>query len=393
MDMALTEQQRASQQAFRQWVETHVEPVADEHDSAQRTPQSMIDAMAAEGYLGALIDSEYGGGSMDAVSWGLLCEEFGRGSASLLSLLTVHGMVLQSIAKWGTEAQKANWLPKLASGAAVGAFGLTEPNVGSDAKSIESVAVEQADGSFLLNAEKRWISFGDSANLILIIAKVDDKPAAFLVQSNMAGFSREPITGMLGFRAANIAKLVMKDVVVPAENLLGRVGFGFSHIANTALDHGRYCVGWGCVGLAQAALDASMAYAGERRQFGEALNKHQLIQQLLADMVVDIKAARMLNYHAAYLKDIGEPSLIMETSMAKYFASRVAVKATDSAVQIHGANGCSSDYPVQRFYRDAKIMEIIEGSNQMQQIIIAKSGYQQHLVAKRAARRAKQPQE
>ncbi len=388
MDFELTPTQQAAQAAFRHWVDSVVVPVADHNDNMEETPAELIAQLAATGYLGALVAKEYGGSSMDAVTWGLLCEEVGRGSASLLSLLTVHGMVIQSLAKWGTDSQRTKWLPKLASGEMVGAFGLTEPNVGSDAKSIESAAVLQDDGSYLLNAEKRWISFGASAQLVLIIAKVGDKPTAFLVERGMPGFTVEPIKGMLGFRSANIARLIMKDVVVPAENLVGKVGFGFSHVAGTALDHGRYCVGWGCVGLAQAALEASLAYSGERYQFDVTLNKHQLIQEMLAEMIVNVKAARMLNYHAAFLKDRGEPSLIMETSMAKYFASRVATAATNSAVQIHGANGCSSDYPVQRYYRDAKIMEIIEGSNQMQQIIIAKSGYQQHLVAKRQARRA-----
>lgn len=387
MDFDLTLTQQEAQRTFRLWVDNHVVPVADFNDNQEQTPAELIAALAAPGYLGALVTKEYGGLGMDALTWGLLCEEVGRGSGSLLSLLTVHGMVIQSLAKWGTSTQRARWLPRLASGEVVGAFGLTEPNIGSDAKSIESVAVIKSDGNYLLNAEKRWISFGASANLVLVIAKVDDKPTAFLVERGMPGFSVEPIRGMLGFRSANIARLIMRDVLVPADNLLGKIGFGFSHIAGTALDHGRYCVGWGCVGLAQAALDAALNYSGERYQFGATLNKHQLIQEMLAEMIVNVKAARMLNYHAAFLKDRGDPSLIMETSMAKYFASRIAVQAANAAVQIHGANGCSSDYPVQRYYRDAKIMEIIEGSNQMQQIIIAKSGYQQHLVNKRNARR------
>ncbi len=388
MDFDLTTEQSRAKSEFRQWVEQCVVPVADANDNREQTPPELIAEIAANGYLGALVAKEYGGRGMDALTWGLLCEEVGRGSASLLSLLTVHGMVIQSLAKWGTLAQRERWLPKLATGATVGAFGLTEPNIGSDAKNIESTAVLQADGTYLLNAEKRWISFGASADLVLVIAKVGDKATAFLVERGMPGFSIEPIRGMLGFRSANIARLLMRDVIIPAQNIVGKVGFGFSHIAGTALDHGRYCVGWGCVGLAQAALDAALSYSGERYQFEVTLNKHQLIQEMLAEMIVNVKAARMLNYHAAFLKDRGDPSLIMETSMAKYFASRVASQAANAAVQIHGANGCSSDYPVQRYFRDAKIMEIIEGSNQMQQIIIAKSGYQQHLVNKRAARRS-----
>ncbi|CAK0755860.1 acyl-CoA dehydrogenase [Gammaproteobacteria bacterium] len=393
MDFDLTAEQQKARTEFRLWVDRCVAPVADANDNREQTPPELISELAAIGYLGALIPREYGGSGMNALTWGLLCEEVGRGSASLVSLLTVHGMVIQALAKWGTDAQRARWLPSLATGETIGAFGLTEPNIGSDAKNIESVAVARADGGYVLNAEKRWISFGASANLILVIAKVEDKPTGFLVERNMPGFSVEPIHGMLGFRSANIARLLMRDVFIPSENLVGKIGFGFSHIAGTALDHGRYSISWGCVGLAQAALDAALDYSGERYQFGVTLNKHQLIQEMLAEMIIKVKAARMLNYHAAFLKDRGDPSLIMETSMAKYFSSRIAAEVANAAVQIHGANGCSSDYPVQRYYRDAKIMEIIEGSNQMQQIIIAKSGYQQYLVTKRAARRSSERKE
>jgi alkylation response protein AidB-like acyl-CoA dehydrogenase len=180
-----------------------------------------------------------------------------------------------------------------------------------------------------------------------------------------------------------IAKVFMNECRIPAENLVGRVGFGFSHVASTALDHGRYCVAWGCLGLGQACLDACLSYTSERKQFGSFLKGHQLIQQMIAEMITNLKAARLLCYHAGYLKDKGDPSLIMETSIAKYFASRMVNKIADDAVQIHGANGCSSDYPVQRYLRDAKIMEIIEGSTQMQQIIIAKSGYHNFALEKR----------
>lgn len=383
MNFELTAEQQLAREQFRKWVDTNIVPVADAYDANECTPPEFIADFAACGYLGGVVSAAYGGADMDDLTWGLLCEEVGRGSASLLSLITVQSMVVKVILKWGTQQQRDTWLPKLASGEIVGALGLTEPNQGSDARSIESAAVLQPDGSYLLNAVKKWISFGASATLFLIFAKVDDKMTAFIVERDMEGFSSEPIRGMLGFRSANIAKLTMEDVIVPAENIVGKPGFGFSHIASTALDHGRYCIGWGCVGLSQAALDASLTYSGERRQFGKALYEHQLIQEMLTEMIVNTKAARLMCYHAAWLKESGEPSMIMETSSMKYFASRIAVSSANYAVQIHGANGCSSDYPVQRYYRDAKIMEIIEGSSQIQQIIIARSGYQQHMVAKR----------
>jgi glutaryl-CoA dehydrogenase (non-decarboxylating) len=379
----LTIEQKSAQTQFKNWFDEHIAPFADQLDEQQETPAELIETLAKVGYLGALVPKKYGGSEMDHLTWGLLCEEIGRTNASLLSLFTVHSMMIQAILKWGTDDQKNKWLPKLATGEVIGAFGLTEPNIGSDARHIESAAIKQDDGSYILNAQKRWISFGGTATLFVIFAQVDNQPAAFLVERSMNGFKSETIKGMLGFRSANIANISIKDVHIPASHVLGRPGFGFSHIASSALDQGRYCIAWGCVGLAQASLEASMSYAGSRHQFGKPIVEHQLIQEMLTEMIVQTKAARMLCLNAAYLKIKGEPALIMETSTAKYFASRVAVMASNSAVQIHGANGCSADYPVQRFFRDARIMEIIEGSTQMQQIIIARAGFQQHQVDQR----------
>lgn len=386
MDMQLSAAQQAAQEEFRDFVDRQVAPFADEHDRRQEMPAELIRLVAEKGYLGGIIPAQYGGTGMDAVTWGLLCEEIGRGSASLLSLFTVHGMVAQALLKWGTDAQRQRFLPRLASGELIGAFGLTEPNVGSDAASIETTA--QADGdAWIVNGHKRWISFGQVATLVLVFAQVEGKAAAFLVERGTPGFSTTPITGMLGFRSAMLADIYLDRCRVPADHLLGRVGFGFSHVAGAALDHGRYCVGWGCLGLAQAGLDASLAYAGQRKQFGGFLKGHQLIQELIANMFAQIRAARALCYRAAWLKQQGDPSLIMETSIAKYFASRVAVQVATDAVQVHGANGCHDGYPVQRYLRDAKIMEIIEGSNQMQQIIISKYGYQDFVMNRRRQRK------
>jgi alkylation response protein AidB-like acyl-CoA dehydrogenase len=382
MEIELTPQQVQEQALFRAFVSEEIAPYADQYDQAECMPNEVIKKLAEIGYLGAIVPKEQGGQGMDAITFGLLCEEVGRASASLLSLLTVHGMVCQAIMKWGSASQKTNWLPKLATGETIGAFGLTEPNVGSDAKSVETAAV-LSNNSYMLNGQKKWISFGQVANLFLIFAQCDGKPTAFLVEREHTGFSTEPLKGLLGFRSAMIAKVFMNECRIPAENLVGRVGFGFSHVASTALDHGRYCVAWGCLGLGQACLDACLSYTSERKQFGSFLKGHQLIQQMIAEMITNLKAARLLCYHAGYLKDKGDPSLIMETSIAKYFASRMVNKIADDAVQIHGANGCSSDYPVQRYLRDAKIMEIIEGSTQMQQIIIAKSGYHHFALEKR----------
>ncbi len=386
MDIELSDGQRDAQKGFRAFAQAEIAPFADQYDRDEAMPRELIDKMAAAGYLGAVVPAAFGGCDMGAIEFGLLCEEIGRGSASVLSLLTVHGMVCQSIARWGSDEQQRQWLPRLASGETVAAFGLTEPNVGSDASSVETVATEGEDG-FVLNGHKQWISCGQLADLYLIIGQCNGKPSAFLVEKDSPGFSREPITGLLGFRSAMLAKLHMHDCRIPAGNLVGRVGFGFSHVAGTALDHGRYCVGWGCLGLAEACMEAALEYAGQRRQFDAPLKNHQLIQQMLAEMITQTKATRLLCYHSGFLKERGDPALIMETSITKYFASRSVAKIADDTVQIHGANGCGPDFPVQRYLRDAKIMEIIEGSTQIQQIIIAKSGLMEHALEKRRERK------
>lgn len=379
----LTKEHIANRERFRVWVDRHVVPYADTYDEQQSTPSDMIMKLSEDQLLGALVQNSHGGTGMDVLSWGLLCEEIGRGSASLLSLLTVHSMMIQTLAKWGTDHQKKTWLPRLASGNKIGAFALTEPLIGSDARNMQSHAIANEDGTFTLHAQKKWISFGQSADVFLLFAKVGDQPAAFLVERGSPGFTIEPISGMMGFRSANLANLKLDGVVLQPESVVGRPGFGFSHIAATALDQGRYSIAWGCVGLAQAALEASMNYAGSRIQFGRPIIEHQLIQQMITDMIVHTKAARLLCLDAAALKLSGEPSLIMETSAAKYYASKVSVENTSHAVQIHGALGVSGENSVQRYFRDAKIMEIIEGSTQMQQIIIAKAGFQNHQMLQR----------
>ena len=387
--MALNESQQALHDEVRTFVNERIAPHAEEFDRNERIPADLIAELGKRGYLGAIVPREYGGQGMDALSWGLLCREIGRGSASLVSLITVHSMVIQALMKWGTEQQRSRWLPGLAVGKKLAAFGLTEPEVGSDAASSKTEACPDGD-SYCLNGSKKWISCGQIADVFLVFALVEGKSSAFLIERETDGFSTQPISGLLGFRAAMLAELHMDRCCVPMENLVGKVGFGFSHVGGAALDHGRYCVGWGSLGLLEGCLAACLDYAGKRKQFGTFIKNHQLIQEMIADMIVQAKAAGLMCHHAAALKDRGDPSLIMETSIAKYFTSRAALKAALDAVQIHGANGCSDQYPVARYLRDAKILEIIEGSNQMQQIIISKYGYQEHVLAKRRTRKSVQ---
>jgi len=378
MQIELTPQQKNDQNAFKAFVEQEIIPHANQYEQEERTPTKLIEKLTQKGYLGALLPKDRGGSGMDMITYGLLNEEIGRGCSSVRSLLTVHNMVAQALLRWGSKFQKEYWLPKLALGEVIAALALSEPNIGSDAKSVETTATVCGD-SYILNGQKKWITYGQIADVFLVFAQHDNKPSAFLVEKNSPGLSIKPIFGMLGVRASMLAELHLDNCRISRKNLVCRQGFGFSHVAASALDCGRYSVAWGCVGIAQASLEASLQYTNQRQQFGVYLKEHQLIRQMITEMIANVKAARLLCYQAGYLKNIGDPKSIMETSIAKYFASTIATKVANDAVQIHGGNGCSSEYPVQRYWRDAKIMEIIEGSTQIQQITIAEYGYQQHM--------------
>ena len=379
MKLELNAQQKEAQSEFRIFVDAEIVPLADGCDREEHTPTQLIEKLAKKGYLGAIIPKDFGGSGMDAIACGLLNEEIGRGCSSLRSLLTVHSMVSHGILKWGSKQQKEDWLPKLATGEVIAAFALSEPNVGSDAKSIETTAKLSGD-TYVLNGQKKWITYGQIADIFLVFAQCEGKPSVFLVEKNSPGLSIKPIFGMMGVKASMLAELHLDNCQIPSENLVGKPGFGFSYVASSTLDYGRYSVAWGCVGIAQACLEASIQYTNQRKQFGVYLKEHQLIRQMITEMTANVKAARLLCYQAGYLKETRDPKAILETSIAKYFASTIATKAANDAVQIHGANGCTSNYPVQRYLRDAKIMEIIEGSTQIQQITIADYAYQEYFI-------------
>ncbi|MDZ8135358.1 MAG: acyl-CoA dehydrogenase family protein [Nostoc sp. DedQUE04] len=378
MKLELSTQQKNAQAKFRAFVNEEICPSAGEWDRKEFTPPELIKKIAENGFLGAILPQEYGGKGMDMITYGILNEELGRGCSSVRSLLTVHNMVAYALCKWGNKSQKEYWLPKFASGEIIAAFALSEPNVGSDAKSVETTATIAGD-AYILNGQKKWITYGQIADVFLVFGKCEGKPTAFLVEKNSPGLSVKAMSGILGVRASMSAELLFNNCQVPLENLVGKLGFGFSYIASSALDYGRYSVASGCVGIAQACLEACIKYTNERKQFGVYLKEHQLIRQMITQMITKVKAARLLCYQAGYLKDINDPNSIMETSIAKYFASTVATKIANDAVQIHGGNGCSNEYPVERYLRDSKIMEIIEGSTQIQEITIAESGYQDYL--------------
>jgi glutaryl-CoA dehydrogenase (non-decarboxylating) len=377
MEIELTRQQQEDQAGFRRFASDEIAPYAGEADREEQFPLAVLRKIAQSGYLGCILPREWGGKGVDLVTYGLLHEEIGKRCSSARSLITVHDMVALAILRWGSERQRDSLLPRLASGELLGALAVSEPKVGSDAKNIETAAW-RSTGSYILNGTKKWITSGQVADLFLVLAKYEDKPTAFLVERGRPGFSVEPISGLLGLRASMAAELSFRQCEIPQENLIGRAGFGLNSVIQTALGLGRFSVAWGSVGIAQACLDACLSYASERRQFGSLLKDHQLVQEMIAEMATNLKAARLLCYQAGYLKQADDPREIMETFVAKYFASRAAMRAAVDAVQIHGANGCSSEYPVQRYLRDAKVMEVIEGSNQIQQILISNYAFQEY---------------
>lgn len=368
--LSLTAEQQADQAVFKAFVDDHIVPNADRWDRDQALQTEVIQKLAAQRYLIATLPREAGGSGMDAFTYGLFTEEIGRGCASIRNLLGVSGMVAHAILRWGNKTQKERWLHRLGSGELTGAFALTEPQVGTDAAHITTTATLSGN-TYLIEGCKKWISFGQTADIFLVIAQCEGKPTAFLVERNTPGLSVRALQGLLGLRASRLAELQFDKCSVPTENLIGAIGSGFAWVASFALDYGRYSTACGCVGLAQACLDASRLYTQQRSQFGVLLKDHQLIQRMITNMVANIAAGRLLCWQAAHFRDLGDPDAIRSTLIAKYFTSTMLGQITSDAVQVHGANGCSEDHSVQRYFRDAKVMEIIEGTTQIHQVKIA----------------------
>ncbi|MDY6838552.1 MAG: acyl-CoA dehydrogenase family protein [Thermodesulfobacteriota bacterium] len=377
MKMELNAEQKKDQAAFRAVVSKEIVPHADEYDRQERVPFDLIKRLGREGYLGATLPTEYGGRAMDMITYGLLNEELGRGCSSVRALVMLQNMIGQTILRWGNRDQKGFWLNKLASGEALASFALTEPDVGSDASNVQTAARPAGD-NYIINGRKKWITLGQIADLFLVLAQWEGQPCAFLVEKDTPGLSINPLFGMLGARASLLAELHFDDCPVPAENLVGAMGFGLAPVAFLALNIGRYSVAWGCVGIAQACLEACIDHTSKRKQFGVYLKEHQLIKHMIADMVVKVKAGRLLCIRAGSSMEAGDPSSVTETMVAKYFASQMASEIANDAVQIHGALGCSREHGVERYLRDAKVMEIIEGTTQILQMKIAEYAYQEH---------------
>ena len=376
MDFELTPEQRAIQEKARRFAQDEVAPLARETDETGEFPLHLVQRMGDLGFLAGPVPALYGGSEIDYLSYTLISEELGRVDSSVRGFLAVHGsLVTLCIYDWGSEAQKQRYLPRLASGEWIGCYCLTEPNAGSDVASMESTARE-AENGFVISGEKIWITNGGLADLALVFASVDRSRrhkgiCAFLVETDTPGFVREPMAGEeLGHRSSDHAHITFDEMYVPRNALLGEVGQGFK-VAMSALDHGRLGVAAGAVGRAQACQEASVDFARERRQFGQRIGDFQMIQASIAEMAADVEAARLLVYKAAWLKEQGRSST-RATSTAKFFATEIAARAASEAVLIHGGRGYSNEYPVERFYRDIKGLQIYEGSSHIQRIVIAR---------------------
>jgi alkylation response protein AidB-like acyl-CoA dehydrogenase len=375
MNLDLTDEQRLIQETAREFSDREIIPNARDNDRAERFDLDLVKRIADMGYLGAPVAEEYGGRSLDYISYGLIVEEIGRGDSSARTVVSVQtSLVAGSIEQWGTEDQKREILPKLCSGEWLGCFGLTEPGTGSDAASVATRATKR-DGGWSISGSKMFISLGNHAKVALIFAQTDPEKkhrgvACFLVPTDRPGFTSQEVHGKLGLRASDTAELALDGVEASDDELLGEIGDGFK-IAMSALDRGRYSVAAGCVGICQGCVNESVKYSKERQQFNRPIASFQLVQELIAEMVVDTDAARMLVWRAGHLKDHKRPNTL-ETSIAKYYATEAAVRCANNAIQVHGGYGYIDEYPVERYMRDARVTTLYEGTSQIQKLIIGR---------------------
>jgi butyryl-CoA dehydrogenase len=376
IDFELTDEQRLIRETARDFTDNEIVPVARENDRNEHFDTELVKKLGDMGYLGPIVAEEYGGRGLDYRTYALIVEEVGRADSAARTVVSVQtSLVCSSIERWGTEEQKQEWLPKLCSGEALGCFGLTEPNTGSDAANLSTRAAK-VDGGWKISGQKQWISMGNYAQVAMIFAQTDPEQkhrglACFLVPTDSQGFSSQEIHGKLGLRASDTAELSLDAVEVPDEAMLGEVGDGFK-VAMSALDSGRYSVAAGCVGICQGCVNASVEYAKEREQFDRPIASFQLVQEMIADQVVQTEAGRNLVWRAGWLKDTGQPNT-KETSVAKLYATEAAVQCANLAIQVHGGSGYVDDYPVERYLRDARVTTLYEGTSQIQKLIIGRA--------------------
>jgi len=374
MSYKFTEEQLMIRSMVRDLARSEFAPKAMERDKTKEFPADNLQKLGELGLMGMMVPPEYGGSGADTVSYVLALSEVAYACASTAVVMSVHNsIVCESIMRNGTEDQKQKYLKRMATGEIIGAFALTEPNAGSDPVRQTTKAVFDGDG-YILNGTKRFTTTGKNAGLIIVTAKTDEEArhkgiSAFLVEQGTPGLTVGPLEDKMGLRASDTADLIFEDCRIPAENILGNEGDGFL-IAMTGLDGGRIGIAAQSVGVAQAAFDAAVKYAREREQFGQSISKFQGLRWIVADMATEIEAARLMALSAAEMKDNGE-NYTLQASMAKLFASEMVNRITAKAVQIHGGYGFTKEYPVERFYRDARVFTIYEGTSEIQRVVIS----------------------
>jgi len=375
MDFELTDDQERIRRVAREFADAELGNAIAPYDERHEFPHSVVRKLGPLGFLGALVPEEYGGAGLDYVGYALSVEELSRGDASVGITMWAHNSLCTNhIAGFGSEAQKRTYLPRLASGEVLGAWGLTEPGAGSDAAALQTRA-ELRGGEWILNGSKAFITNASVGGIAVVIARTDPGKgsrgiSAFVLEKGMPGFSAGKPYRKLGLHASDTAELIFEDARVPAANLLGERGMGFVHVMQV-LEGGRIAMAAMAVGIAQAAIDHSVTYMKQRTAFGQTLAEFNGLQGMIADLATEVEVARLLTLRAAYLKDQGRPAM-HAAAMAKLFASETAMKAATKAVQIHGGAGYITEFPVERIFRDAKLTEIGEGTSEIQRLVIAR---------------------
>ncbi|MCP5106953.1 MAG: acyl-CoA/acyl-ACP dehydrogenase [bacterium] len=369
----LTQEHKESYRGFCDYVKEHVAPFAADWDRDRGVPRKVIEQCAEAGFLDGIFPAEHGGSGWDAVTFGLLNEAFGAVSSSLCAIYTVQTMVGMSLAKWGTDDQKARYLPPMAKGDILASFAMTEPKVGSDIQAVETVFTPKGDG-YVINGTKKWITYSAIADIFLVFGKDDQgKSMAGIVKSDAPGVTVTPLKEMLGFRGAHLSQIQFDNCDISAGDLVGKPGLVLPYVAPYGLHWGRISTAWSSAGLLRSCVETSASYASERRQFGSPIMDHGAVRQLITDMGVNLEASRHMCLSASMAEDAHLPGAIEKALTAKYFASRAVSGAAADTVQIMGASGCFEENPAARIYRNAKIMQIIEGTDQVLQKILGKS--------------------
>ena len=376
MNLELTEEQQMVRNSIREFARNEIAPLAREYDEAEKFPRKQLDGLGELGILGMIIPEKYGGAGFDSVSYALALEEISKADASVAVIVSVTNSVCcYPILSWGTQMQKQKYLVPLAKGEMLGAFCLSEPQAGSDASNLKTQAIENGD-FYVLNGTKSWVTNGGEAGVYLVMATTGENNgrkeiSAFLIEGETEGLAVSSVEHKMGQRASKTTEMSLTDVKVPKENLLGGVGNGLK-VAFSSLDNGRIGIASMSVGIAQAALEEAINYAKDRIAFGHPIAEFQAIQFKLADMTTNTEAARLLTLRAAAMKDANHAQTGIYASMAKLFASENANKVCADAVQIHGGNGYSRHYNVEKYYRDARITTIYEGTSEIQRIVISR---------------------